>query len=74
MTTSVPLAPTTADMLLASDLCDDNDNVLLPHSSVLTPSIIDALQRRGIVHVDVASAEAIDNIAPSAADISKRSD
>jgi hypothetical protein len=82
MMTSVPLASATSGMQLACDLRDENDNVLLPQGCVLTPTIINALQRRGIVYVDLADADmdsnsdtdTIDTSPAPTADIAQRID
>ena len=73
MTTTVPLMSASAGMQLASDLRDDNGNVLLPQASVLTPAIINALNRRGLLKIDVIDSDGTESPPPPpAAEIALR--
>ena len=55
----VPLAQAQAGMKLAADVCDAGGNSLLAAGAELTEGLIGSLQRRGVLHIQIAEDEVL---------------
>ena len=63
MTTPPTTFAIVAGIQLADDLRDDNGSVLLPKGCILTPAMVNALHRRGVVALDGVTEAATNELA-----------